>query len=163
MGVYEAFLSHGYTPIAGCFILDNPNKKWMMTGGSHISGNHHMFRFSPKMSWVPETSPFSIIFHLNKCRPSTLALNSGTQISYDPNKNTRESFWCKSLLNSSAPGYKESHPGDPPKHQNMVAGHSNTSNLIMITSGFHYIVIITVVIKFSWMLEIRFSSQLNLE
>ena len=31
------FQSHGGTPIAGWFVRENPNQKWMMTGGSPIS------------------------------------------------------------------------------------------------------------------------------
>ena len=38
------FHSHGGTPIAGGFILENPNLKWMIsTRGTPILGNHHIF------------------------------------------------------------------------------------------------------------------------
>ena len=33
---------HGGSPIAGGFIMENPNLKWMRTGGTLISGNHHL-------------------------------------------------------------------------------------------------------------------------
>ena len=33
---------NGGTPIAGWFIVENANLKWMMTGGYPISGNFHM-------------------------------------------------------------------------------------------------------------------------
>ena len=31
------FHSHGRSPIAGCFVMANPNRKWMMTGGSPMT------------------------------------------------------------------------------------------------------------------------------
>ena len=34
---------HGHTPIAGWFIVENPICKWMMTGGTRISGNPHIW------------------------------------------------------------------------------------------------------------------------
>ena len=37
------FRSHG--GINGWFIMEHPNRKWMMTGGSPISGNHQMAPF----------------------------------------------------------------------------------------------------------------------
>ena len=39
---YGCFHSHGGTPIAGCLRWENPNYKWMRTGGSSILGNQHM-------------------------------------------------------------------------------------------------------------------------
>jgi hypothetical protein len=32
---------NGGTPIGGWFIMENPNKKWMRTGGTPILGNLH--------------------------------------------------------------------------------------------------------------------------
>ena len=40
--VYGGFHSHGGTPIAGWFISWTILLKWMMTGGTLISGHHHM-------------------------------------------------------------------------------------------------------------------------
>ena len=37
---------NGESPIAGWFIVENPNLKWMRTGGTPISGNLHMFGLS---------------------------------------------------------------------------------------------------------------------
>ena len=34
---------NGKTPIAGCFMMDNPIYKWMMTGGTPISGNLQLY------------------------------------------------------------------------------------------------------------------------
>ena len=39
---YGAFLKWGFPPIAGWFIREYSNLKWMMTGGTPISGNHHI-------------------------------------------------------------------------------------------------------------------------
>ena len=36
------FHSHRGTPIAGWFIMENPNWTWMMTGGTSILGNLHV-------------------------------------------------------------------------------------------------------------------------
>ena len=33
----------GGTPIAGGFIMDNPDIKWMTTGGTPILGNRYLF------------------------------------------------------------------------------------------------------------------------
>jgi len=40
----EGFLSHGGTPIAGWFIRENPNLKWMIWGYPHGYGNPHVGR-----------------------------------------------------------------------------------------------------------------------
>ena len=37
--LYAGFHSHGGTPIAGWFIRENPNLKWMITRATPISGN----------------------------------------------------------------------------------------------------------------------------
>ena len=40
MGYWLGFHSHGGTP-NGWFVVENPNLKWMGTGGTPISGNLH--------------------------------------------------------------------------------------------------------------------------
>ena len=40
--VLGGFHSHGDTPIAGWFIRENPNLKWMMTRGTLNYGNSHL-------------------------------------------------------------------------------------------------------------------------
>ena len=37
----------GDPPIAGWFMRENPTYKWMMTGGTPISGNPHMGKTMP--------------------------------------------------------------------------------------------------------------------
>ena len=34
---------NGGTPIAGWFMMENPHRTWMRTGGTPISGNHHIW------------------------------------------------------------------------------------------------------------------------
>ena len=41
--VYGGFHSHGDTPMAGWFMRENPNFTWMITEGTNISGNLHIY------------------------------------------------------------------------------------------------------------------------
>jgi len=50
---------NGSTPIAGWFMMENPNIKWMMTGGSPHLGNIHI-----KMNRIAVVH----IVHVNSCK-----------------------------------------------------------------------------------------------
>ena len=41
-GSYMGVSVNGGTRIAGCFLMENPKIKWMMTGGFPISGNPYV-------------------------------------------------------------------------------------------------------------------------
>ena len=55
---FGGFHSHGGTRIAGWFIVEHPNLKWIMTGGTPISGNAHLSMDGLKGKSSPETIDF---------------------------------------------------------------------------------------------------------
>ena len=64
---------HGGTPVAGWFIVENPMNKWMMTGGTAISGNIHISAFHLSLLWVDRTDKtlFSVSMSRMNCNVST--------------------------------------------------------------------------------------------
>ena len=43
--IYGGFHSHGDTPMAGWFMRENPKITWMITAGTNISGNLHIYLY----------------------------------------------------------------------------------------------------------------------